>query len=274
LVIRLNKKGYHEQDFTNVGIQHLEQIYLDGSCPPMTILQHVLHAMEQVTKPIGSQLSLSTPASNSENTGAAFAIHCKAGLGRTGTCIGAYLMKHYRFTAPQAIGWMRICRPGCVIGPQQHFLQELEHIMWQQGDLYRATPAASSIRNNNNNNNSKSLLGRFKNTTTPNDNHKSKETEAVSGRAGQADALLARLRHRAPSQGLTAATATASATIAMEPPMSPKRGTTGNTTKPVPVTPDSSSSNSSTTAAESGASATTTTSASSPSSPRRWLTST
>ena len=30
-----------------------------------------------------------------------------AGLGRTGTLLGCYLMKHYRFTAAEAIGWLR-----------------------------------------------------------------------------------------------------------------------------------------------------------------------
>ncbi|KAF3834604.1 hypothetical protein F7725_027162 [Dissostichus mawsoni] len=35
-----------------------------------------------------------------------------AGLGRTGSLIGCYLMKHYRFTAAEAIAWIRVCRPG------------------------------------------------------------------------------------------------------------------------------------------------------------------
>lgn len=47
-----------------------------------------------------------------------------AGLGRTGTLIGCYLMKQYRFTAAEAIAWIRMCRPGSVIGPQQNFLLE------------------------------------------------------------------------------------------------------------------------------------------------------
>ncbi len=50
-----------------------------------------------------------------------------AGLGRTGTLIGAYLMKHYKFTAAEAIAWLRICRPGSVIGPQQNYLEEYDY---------------------------------------------------------------------------------------------------------------------------------------------------
>ena len=119
LVVRLNKRCYDEGDFERAGIGHVEHYYLDGSCPPMGILQSVLADMESI------------------GDDEAMAVHCKAGLGRTGTCIGAYLMKHYRYTAAQAIGWMRLCRPGMVIGPQQHFLTEIESLMWQEGEMYR-----------------------------------------------------------------------------------------------------------------------------------------
>lgn len=61
-----------------------------------------------------------------------------AGLGRTGTLIACYLMKHYKFTAAETIAWCRICRPGSIIGPQQNFLEEKQAWLWMQGDLYRA----------------------------------------------------------------------------------------------------------------------------------------
>lgn len=53
-------------------------------------------------------------------------MHCLAGLGRTGTLISMYLMKHNGFTASECIGWCRIVRPGSIIGPQQHYLHWAE----------------------------------------------------------------------------------------------------------------------------------------------------
>lgn len=187
LVVRLNKKLYHEQDFEQAGIRHMEAFFIDGSCPPMRILQQVLDGFESVP------------------TGMAFAVHCKAGLGRTGTCIGAYLMKHYRFTAAEAIGWMRICRPGCVIGPQQHFLKQIESRMWQEGaasgPIPRSPPFEPEVRK-----------------------METDSVEALIGRAGQANALLA-------ARGRRGGKSTVS-----DPPITPEQQQKG---KPVPVTPES-----------------------------------
>lgn len=53
-----------------------------------------------------------------------FCVRFLAGLGRTGSLIACYIMKHYKFTAEEAIAWIRICRPGSIIGHQQSWLQE------------------------------------------------------------------------------------------------------------------------------------------------------
>lgn len=72
-----------------------------------------------------------------EQAEGAIAVHCKAGLGRTGTLVGMYLMKHFGFTAQEVIAWIRIARPGSIIGPQQHFVCDMQAVMWREGEKYR-----------------------------------------------------------------------------------------------------------------------------------------
>ena len=68
-----------------------------------------------------------------------FTVHCKAGLGRTGSLIGCYIMKHWRWTAMETIAWLRICRPGSIIGHQQEWLEEKQAEMWSQVGSYYYT---------------------------------------------------------------------------------------------------------------------------------------
>lgn len=63
----------------------------------------------------------------------ALAIHCKAGLGRTGVLICCFMMKHFNFSARAALGYIRVCRPGSVIGPQQNFIIQQEARMHSLG---------------------------------------------------------------------------------------------------------------------------------------------
>jgi len=116
--VRLNKKIYDAKRFTDAGFQHIDLFFIDGSTPSDSIVKKFLEVAEA--------------------TNGALAVHCKAGLGRTGTLIACYIMKHYKFTAAECIAWLRICRPGSVIGPQQHFLEEKQSWLWAQGDLHRS----------------------------------------------------------------------------------------------------------------------------------------
>ncbi|CAF2569255.1 unnamed protein product [Rotaria sp. Silwood2] len=116
-IVRLNKKIYDSKRFTDAGFDHYELFFNDGSTPSDAITLKFLNIVEQAK--------------------GAVAVHCKAGLGRTGTLIGAYLMKHYKFTAAEVIAWLRISRPGSVIGPQQNYLEEKQAWLWSLGDTYR-----------------------------------------------------------------------------------------------------------------------------------------
>jgi cell division cycle 14 len=101
-VVRLNDPKYDRKKFITNGISHQDLFFVDGSNPPEDIVQEFLRMCER---------HFSTP-----NSGA-IAIHCKAGLGRTGTLIGLYAMKYLQIPAEPFIGWIRIARPGSILGP-------------------------------------------------------------------------------------------------------------------------------------------------------------
>ncbi|ETN98962.1 dual specificity protein phosphatase CDC14A, partial [Reticulomyxa filosa] len=80
-IVRLNKKCYDKAVWTNEGFAHYDLYFVDGTTPSLAIVQQFLRICETAK--------------------GAIAVHCKAGLGRTGTLIGCYIMKHFAWSAAE-----------------------------------------------------------------------------------------------------------------------------------------------------------------------------
>ena len=116
-VVRLNEAEYDAAGFRAAGIAVADLAFDDCTPPPTPVVAAFLALAEGLP--------------------GALAVHCRAGLGRTGTLIALYMMKHHGFTARGAMGWLRVVRPGSVIGPQQRYLCDSEALMRRAGDAFR-----------------------------------------------------------------------------------------------------------------------------------------
>lgn len=148
--------------FTQYGVRHYEMYFPDGTCPSEQILLRFLEVAEREPGALAVRLRGTCPerllaghramglmsscprfmphppTDRAAITSACPQVHCKAGLGRTGVLICAYMIKHFGFSAEEAMGYIRVCRPGSVIGPQQHYLAHYGPALQRLGQEMRA----------------------------------------------------------------------------------------------------------------------------------------
>ena len=99
-------KSYHPSDFKKEQFFHYDIPFRDVATPTTAQAHQFVNLCEK--------------------NGSGIAVHCHAGLGRTATMIGSYMIKHFNFTSRSMCGWLKMCRRGSVMGPQHFFLDKYQ----------------------------------------------------------------------------------------------------------------------------------------------------
>ena len=99
-------------------------------------------------------------------------------------------MKHYGYTAREAIAWCRVCRPGSVVGPQQQYLESKQSQMWAEGRRFRQEGGSASLRKQ------RSHLSRNGNHSMPDDGTKKRSSFRKNGATVVEETMTQRLLSR------------------------------------------------------------------------------
>jgi cell division cycle 14 len=110
LLIRLNDdNNYNSNIFEEKNIKVVDLYFEDYSVPSIELIKKFMNIVN-ITK-------------HSDK----IAIHCYAGLGRTGILICIWLIIKLNFKPAEAIAYIRIMRPGSIMGSQGFFLESIEY---------------------------------------------------------------------------------------------------------------------------------------------------
>lgn len=112
-VIRLNRSAYAASPLRESGIAHRNLFMMDGHIPSPKQIFEFCKIADRVLFQEGGRL----------------AVHCMAGLGRTGTMIAIYLIYKYRVEAVHVIAYLRMMRPGSILAIQTGFLQNIQYLL-------------------------------------------------------------------------------------------------------------------------------------------------
>ncbi len=119
-MVRLNRRGYRVEAgrLQRHNLCHYEMYMPDGNIPSLKQIRK-FYAIADGTW----SSSAAEATTGSARLPEALAVHCRAGLGRTGTMIATFLIKKFNLTAAQVIAYLRMMRPGSVLGMQSRFLE-------------------------------------------------------------------------------------------------------------------------------------------------------